>query len=374
MTHLEQAINWMELDKRCGAIAGHCLKCDAILKERFDTADAQTRNFLVQILCSCRLEDFYEHEPLSWLIALLNSVESDRFVAHIVTLAPYSRERALQVVRLSQYHKGNWCFGLEPNHRRQFWPRFHLHPALAPILLEALVRPETEMDDTIALLDYFYPIADRHSALQIVLPLWQERKAREEDARKAEYLRQQERQRLELEQLKAKRLAREKEFQKVEAAGPEAILRSILEAPTLGTWDCCDRWAGIPEMALRGLSAELLRSVAQRISNADPSRRWIGCRNRIEFLINSRARSAQRSARLGELESLPTVDKLWAICFSEWPLTYFPESWAEEVFQTGSVLADDLRTELLKKCTRLRKRGRWRKLRQTLLGTRRREQ
>jgi hypothetical protein len=49
MTHLEQAINWMELDKRCGAIADHCLKCDAILKERFDTADAQTRNFLVTV-------------------------------------------------------------------------------------------------------------------------------------------------------------------------------------------------------------------------------------------------------------------------------------------------------------------------------------
>ena len=34
---IQQALRWMDLDKRCGGYAGHCLKCDGALQYKYDT-------------------------------------------------------------------------------------------------------------------------------------------------------------------------------------------------------------------------------------------------------------------------------------------------------------------------------------------------
>ena len=358
---------WMDLDKRCCGYAGHCLKCDEGLRRKFDTTDSEMRNALAEILCSCTLENFEKHPPLLWLVALLNTARYEQFVTGIAKLAPYSPVRAWQIIRLSEHNKGNWCFVLEPYRKAQFKPRFHLHPTVAPMLLAGTIRVGSETEDAIALLDYFGPVVDTHPVLQQALPLWRAEKARREEERKAEWLRQQAQQRIEDEQRKAQWTAREAEFQRIEADGPAAMLRAVLEAPSLSAWDCSERWAKIPEVALSAVPKETLDQVAHKIASQPHSRFWSGLRSRIEHLLKSRAHSAERKECLSKLESLLLAEALRAACDSRWSLTYFPESWTEQIIHDASGISAELRTQLLSKLMRLQRRSSWRAVRRLLL-------
>lgn len=367
MTTIEEAIKWMDLDKRCGGYAGHCLKCDEGLRRKFDTTDSDTRNALAEILCSCTLEDFEKHHPLLWLVALLNTARYEQFVTGVAKLAPYRPERARQIIRLSEHNKGNWCFILEPYRKTLFKPRFHLHPTIAPLLLAATIRAGNETEDAVALLDYFAPIADSHPVLQQALPPWRVERARREEERKAEWLRQQELQRLEAEQRKVQWVEREAEFQRIEAGGPVAILRAVLDAPTLSMWDCSEHWAKISEKALSTLPRETLDQLAHKISSQPPSRPWSGLRSRLEHLLKSRAHSAERSGWLAQFDRSPLSEKLRAACDSRWSLNYFPESLAGEVLKDTAVIPVELQKQMLSKLMRLRRRSSWRTVRQMLL-------
>lgn len=313
------------------------------------------------------MEDFVEHEPLLWLVALLNTTRYEQFVAGIAKLAPYSSERAWQIIRLSEHNKGNWCFILEPYRKTLFKPRFHLHPTIAPLLLAATIRAGNETEDAVALLDYFAPIADSHPVLQQALPPWRAERAHREEERKADWLRQQEQQRLEAEQRKVQWAAREAEFQRIEAGGPVAILRAVLDAPTLSMWDCYERWARISEKAFSTLPREMLDQLAQKISSQPPSPPWSGLRSRIEHLLKSRAHSAERSGWLAQFGHSPLSEKLRAACDSRWSLTYYPESWADEVLKDTAVIPVELQMQMLSKLMRLRRRSSWRIVRQMLL-------
>ena len=367
MTSIEDAIKWMDLDKRCGGYAWHCLKCDAVLQRKFDTAESETRNSLADILCSCTLEDFEKHEPLLWLVALLNTARYEQFVESIAKSAPYSRERAWQIIRLSEHNKGNWCFVLEPYRKTQFKPRFHLHPTIAPLLLEATIRTGRETEDAIVLLDCFAPIADGHSVLQQALPLWRAERTRREEERKAEWLRQQDLHRLEAEKRNAQWAARTADFQSIEAGGPMTIVRAVLDAPTLGTWDCSEGWANISQKTLGALPREVLDQLAHKIASQPPSRPWSGLRSRVEHLLKSRAHSTEREDWLAQFRESPLPEQLRAACDSKWSLTYFPESWAEQIIRDASEISVELRIRLLSKLMRLHRRSPWRTVRQVLL-------
>ncbi len=365
MTSIADAIKWMDLDKRCGGYAGHCLKCDAVLQRKFDTAECETRNSLADILCSCTLEDFEKHEPLLWLVALLNTARYEQFIESIAKSAPYSRERAWQIIRLSEHNKGNWCFVLEPYRKAQFKPRFHLHPTVAPLLLAATVCPETETEDVIALLEYFLPIANTHPVLKNSLPLWREEQARREVTRAAEWARQAEQKRIEEERLRAEAAAREAEYQAIEGQGTEAILCAIRDAAAPVTL-CPVRWASLPETRLRAVRADLLEGVTRNLSSRELSRSWRGLNHRIFHLLKSQARAKDRTAYLQRLENLPLLGKLNEASNSRWSLTYFPEVWAEEFVQYASLISEELRNRLLSKLMRLRQKSRWRTVRHAL--------
>lgn len=360
MTAIEEAIKWMDLDKRCGGHAGHCLKCDGVLQRKFDTAESETRNFLADTLCSCKLEDFEAHGPLLWLVALLNTTRYEQFVTSIAKLAPFSMERAWQVIRLSEHNKGNWCFSLEPYRKALFKPRFHLHATLAPLLLAAAVRVGNETEDAVALLDYFTPIADSNPVLQEALPLWRAERVRLEDARRAEWVCQQEQKRIEAVQREAK-------IQTIEAGGPVAIIRAVLDAATLSACEYPERWAKISERALNTLPREMLEQTALSIACQRPSRSWRGLRSRIEHLVKSRRLSEERSAWLAKFEHSSLPEKLRAACDSQRSLTYFPESWAGQVIREAAGISDELRTQMLSKLARLQRRSVWRTVRQLLL-------
>ena len=367
MTAIEQAIAWMDLDKRCGGYAGHCLKCDAVLQRKFDTGESDTRNFLADTLCSCTLEDFVKHEPLLWLVALLNTARYEQFVTGIAKLAPYSSDTAWQIIRMSEHNKGNWCFILEPWRKTQFKPRFHLHPAIAPSLLAATIRADSENEDAIALLDYFEPIAEQYPVLQQAIPLWRVEKVRREEERKADWLRQQEQNRNEALKREAEWAEREVEFGKIEAGGPVVIMRAVLDAPTLSPWNCPARWAWISEKDLSTLPREMLDEITHKVSGQPASRCWNGLRNRIEHLLKSHAHSAERSAFLAKLKDHGLLERLQAACDSRWSLTYFPEDWAEQLLQEKFALPDELKTRLLSKLMRLQTRTPWRNLKHWLL-------
>lgn len=366
MTTIEDAIKWMDLDKRCGGYAGHCLKCDAVLQRKFDTAESEARNSLADILCSCTLEDFERHQPLLWIVALLNTVRYEQFVASIAKLAPYNRERAWQIIRLSEHNKGNWCFVLEPYRKAQFKPRFHLHPAIVPLLLAATVGAGTEEEDAAALLEYFQPIMDMYPVLKNALPLWREEQARREAARAEQWARQANQKRIENERLRAEEAARERQYRAIEDQGTDAILCAIRDADTLGT-ACPFRWASLPETTLRTVRAELLEEVARNLSSRELSRNWRGLNHRIIHLFKSQVRAKDRIAHLQQLENMPLLGKLNDASNSRWSLTYFPEAWADEVIQQAAFIPEDLRVRLLSKLMRLRRKGPWRDVRFVLV-------
>ena len=375
MSAIEQAIAWMDLDKRCGGYGAHCVKCDAVLQRKFDTAESDTRNSLADTLCGCKLEDFAAHPPLLWLVALLNTARYEQFVAGIASLAPYSRVTAWQIIRLSENNKGNWCFMLEPYRKALFKPRFHLHQAVAPSLLAATIRPESETEDVLALFDYFEPVAMDYPVLKQALPAWQAELVRRAEARKAsevqakaDWLRRQEQERVEAAQRAAEWAKRELEFQAIEARGPLAVMSALLAAPSLGGWDCSERWARISEKDLATIPREILLQVVSKISSHHPARIWSGLRSRIEHLQKSRAHTEDRRACLAELQELPLAERLQSACASRWSLTYFPEEWAEEALQGASQIPPPLRDAMLSKLKRLRRRSRWRDARVALLS------
>jgi hypothetical protein len=370
MSAIEQAIAWMDLDKRCGGYGAHCLKCDGVLQRKFDTADSDTHNFLADTLCACSLEDFETNSPLLWLVALLNSARYEQFVAGIASLAPYSRDTAWQIIRLSENNKGNWCFMLEPYRKSLFKPRFHLHPAVAASLLAATIRPEAEIEDALALFDYFEPVAMDYPVLKRALPAWQAELDRRAEARKAtearakaDWMRLQEQKRIKA----AEWANRESEFRTIESRGPMAVMSAVLASPSLGGWGCSDRWARISEKDLDTMPQEILLEVVKKISSHHPSRIWLGLRSRIENLQKSRAHAEDRHACLAKLQELPLPERLHSACASNWSLTYFPEEWAEEVLQGASQIPPPLRNAMLSKLTRLRQPCRWRDVRQALL-------
>jgi hypothetical protein len=235
------------------------------------------------------------------------------------------------------------------------------------LLLAATIRKGTEIDDAISLLNYFAPIAASHPVLQNALPLWREQQARLEKERKAEWLQQQEQQRLKDEHQKAILAVREAEFQAIEANGPATIVRAILDAPTLSTWDCSQRLAKIPEKALSVLPREMLDQIAHKIASQPRSKPWNGLRSRIEHLQKSRDHSEERSRWLAQLDHLPFREKLRAACDSRWSLTYFPANWAEQLLHETAALPVELRLRMLAKLMRLRRRNLWLGVRRMLL-------
>jgi hypothetical protein len=366
MSTIDEALQWMDLDKRCGGPEGHCLKCDGALRQKFDSADSVTRNTLASILCSCTVEDFLKHQALQWLIALLDVPSYERFVAGIARLAPYSPQLAWQIIQFSHRNKGNRCFMLGPERVSRFKPRFHLHPAIAPALLAATIRPGAGAEEVITLLDCFEPVANDYPVLKQALPLWRAELVRREEERKADWLRHQEQDRAEAAKRQAERTAREQEFLAVEARGTLAVINAILEASGWGSWDCPDRWAKTPEKELALVAPELLGQVIQKVGHQPPSRHWNGFRNRIEHLLKSRAHAAERSAWLAQFEGRSSPEKLHAACNTRWSLTYLPDNWAEETIKNAAVLPEDLKARMLTKVSRLSRRSPWRTVRRML--------
>jgi hypothetical protein len=361
MNAVNRAIEWSEQYKGCGWA---CVKCNFNLRLKFEALDAQERTPIVEAIHSCSLEDFEAHQQVLWMLALFTDAEFDQFARKWASRAPFERRTAWHIIHLSSSNHGSWRFGIPIQPATWFKPHFHLHPSLAPVLLAATLRADTETEDAVALLEYFEPIAHAYPVLKDALPLWRREQTRREDDRKAEWARQAERTQIEKERLKAVTAVREAQFQAVEASGPEAVLRVIRDSASLA--DCPFRWARLPETTLGSVSQDILDQVTSRLAAERVSRGWRSLHRRIVHFLKSRTHSTERKTYLSSLEHLPLLKRLDVASQSRWSLTYFPEEWAEEVLLNISGIPSDLRQQLLAKLMRLRRQSAWRRVRWAL--------
>lgn len=353
MSAIQQASESLGLDKRC---RGFCLMCDLGLQERFDSAGEGTRKSFVDALVSCDWEDSENSQAVLGLVILLNQSEFDQFITKLTQRAPFDDSLAWRIIRTSSIDSSQWFTkrGTAP-----FQRRFCLHPAIAPLLLQAAIRSASQSQDIIALYDFFEPVALDYPVLRDALPLWhaelarraQERKAREE-RENAERLRQE-----------AKRAARLSEFNAIQYSGPAAIIRALADTPPSCPWDYPENWTWISDQKLRSVRQDSLQQALQKISSHTDIRCW-RC---LAHKIRNALKTVKRSAELAEVEHLPLTEKLRVVCDSRWSLTFFPETWAEQIISEASSVSDELRTRLLSKLMRLRRRSSWRTVRQMLL-------
>lgn len=352
MTPLRQAIQLLGLHRRT---CDFCVMCDLCYQERFDNAGQAARQTFVEALAACTEDDFTNPLPVLGLITLLSESEFEDFIVRLARRAPFDASFAWGLIHLSSHGVGAWFF---ERGKARFQRRFHLHPAIAPLLLKSAILRGHESADLIALFEHFEPVAVDYPVLNEALPLWQselkrraqQRKAREE-MEKAEQLRQ------EIE--RAERLA---QFTSIENGGPHAIIDAFGNSPALSPWDFPKNWGQISDKDLASVPPALLERALSKISAQAPTSGWKGLSHRIRNTL----KSLKRSTEIAELNSFPIIERLQVACDSRWSLTYFPEAWADEVLRHMGAIPVELRALVQSKLKRLHRRSRWRDVRQRL--------
>jgi hypothetical protein len=224
-------------------------------------------------------------------------------------------------------------------------------------LLQAAIRPASQSEDRLALFEFFEPVAREYPVLREALPLWHAELKRRALERKV----REERENAERQLQEEKRAARLSEFNAIQYRGPAAIIGALADTPPSCPWDYPENWTWIADKKLRCVPRDSLEQALQKISGHMEARSWRSLAHKIRNAL----KTVKRSAELAELERLPLTEKLRVACDSRWSLTYFPESWAEQIIREASSVSDELRTRLLSRLMRLQRRSPWRTVRQS---------
>ena len=354
MSAVQQAIESLGLDKRC---RGFCRMCDLGLQDRFDSTGEGTRKSFVDALASNDWEESENPRALLGLVVLLNQTEFDQFIARLAQRAPFNGSLVWRIIRTSSINSSQWFIerGTAP-----FQRQFHLHPAIAPLLLQAAIRPASQSEDILALFEFFEPVAREYPVLREALPLWHAELERRALERKVREVRE-ERENAERQLQEQKQAARLSECNAIQYRGPAAIISALADTPPSCPWDYPENWTWITDKKLRCVPQASLEQALQKISSHTDVRCWMSLAHKIRNAL----KSVKRFAELAELEHLPLTEKLRVACDSRWSLTYFPETWAEQIIREASSVSDELRTRLLSKLMRLQRRSPWRTVRQS---------
>lgn len=353
MSAIQHAIESLGLDKRCSRF---CMMCDLGLQERFDSAGNERRESFVGALAECDWEDAANLRAALGLVVLLSEAEFEHFIVRLAQRAPFDASLVWRIIRASSFTPSQWFMerGKSP-----FQRQFHLHPTIAPLLLQAAVRPASQSEDIIALFEFFESVANEYPVLRDALPLWRAELERRAQERQARDERENAKRQLQEEQ----RAARLSEINAIQYRGPAAIISALADTPPSCPWDYPENWTWIAGEKLRCVPQDSLRQALGKISTLAKGRCW----NSLAHKIRAALKTVNRSAELANFEQSPLNAKLRFACESRWSLTYFPESWAEQIASESSAVSDELRTRLLSKLMRLRRRGSWRTVRQKLL-------
>jgi hypothetical protein len=286
----------------------------------------------------------------------LNQFEFDRFITNLSLRAPFSGSLAWQIIRLASTDNHQWFIkrGSAP-----FQRKFHQHPTIAPLLLEAAIRAESRLQDTIALFDYYHPVASGYQVLRDALPLWRAELERRELERRTQE-EQEMAERARQEQIRSARLL---ELNRIQYDGPTSIIRALADAHTSSFWDFPENWARIQDLNLRNVPLDLLKLALENVSRHLDVRCWRCLAHKILAAI----KTVNRSGELADLERHPFSKQLEAACNSKWSLTYFPDCWGAQIASDSSGIQPELRSRLLSKLMRVQRRCSWRVARRALL-------
>ena len=352
MTTLRQCIETLGLDRRT---CNFCVMCDLGYQERFDNADPEARQSFVEALANFTKDDFTKPLPVLGLIALLNESEFDDFISRLAKRTPFEATLAWEIIRHSSHGVGSWFF---QRGKARYQRCFHLHPTIAPLLIQAAIRPDKESEDIIALFDCYESVAEEYTLLRDALPQWhKELKRREQERINREEMAEVERLRQEAEQAEWMR-----KINAITYEGPAAILQSLAEALTLEDWRFPSNWGNISDVKLRAQPSGLLMQALVSLSHHANIRCW----RRLAHKVQSAIQTQKRANEIDQLAALPLIERFKAACQSRWSLTYYPTDWAEELLADTAGLSDELRANLLSKLMRIQRRGSWRCLRQKL--------
>ena len=353
MTALRQSIESLGLDRRT---CDFCMMCDLGYQERFDNVGNEVRKSFVEALASCTGDDFINPLPVHGLIALLNESEFEDFIARLARRSPFDASLAWNIIRLSSHGVGSWFV---QRGKAKFQRRFHLHPTIAPLLIEAAIRPDHEKEDILALFSCYESVAEEHPRLRDALPIWRAELKR----RELERIAQEEREKVERLRLEAEKFEWMRKINAVTDEGPAAILRSLADASTSKFWRFPRYWADIPDFKLRAQNPSLLRQALETLAKHAEDRCWRSLAHKVQSAVQT----LKRVIEVDKLHTLPLVERLQVACNSRWSLTYYPAEWAEEFLADSTGVSDELKKAMRAKLMRLQQRGPWRNLRKMLL-------
>ena len=353
MTAIRQHIESLGLNRRC---RNFCLMCDLGYQDRFDKSDSETRKSYVESLAACTADEFCNNKPALGLITLLNETEFEEFIARLSTRAPFDASLAWNIIHLSSHGLGSWFI---ERGKAKFQRCFHLHPAIAPLLIQSAIRLDRETDDIIALFDCYESVAEEYPTLRDALPLWHAELKRREHER----LEREEKSNAEILRQAAEKAEWTRKMNAITYGGPSAILNTLADATEMKVWRFPAHWADITNSKLRTLPSDLLAKALASVCVHVEIRCW----RRLAHNLQSALHTQKRAQELRQLNDLPMIERLHAACSSRWSLTYYPLEWAEELLTSNLDLPRELKLKVLSKLKRLSHSGSWRSVRRYLL-------
>ena len=329
--------------------------CDLGYQERFDSISPEVRKSYIEALAFATGDDFINNKPVLGLISLLNETEFECFIARLASRAPFEASLAWNIIHLSSHGLGSWFF---ERGKAGFQRCFHLHPKIAPLLIQAAIRPDSEEKDIIALFDFYGSTAADYPVLRAAQPIWNAELIRREQER----IFHEEKKQSELRRQEIEKLEWIGKITAITNEGPAAILQTLANASTLKTWRFPVYWADIPDFKLRDLSSDLLMQALSSLCNHAEARCWRCLAHKVQGAIQT----IKRGAEVDRLDSLSLMERLQAVCNSRWSSTYYPSEWAEELLLVINEIPVELQKDLRAKLMRLNSRGPWRTVRQKL--------
>src|SRR5262249_16380259 len=156
------------LANRCG---GFCRKCDFRIQDRFDSFAPVTQATIIAAVLSALNQKMENPRAVVGVIALLSRSQFQEFFPAFPPLPPFDSAFAWRVIDLATSIEKRWFI---ERARAPFQREFHLHPILAPCLINSAIQSAKGPAEMITLYEHFKTVAAAHSTLDRAKPLWED--------------------------------------------------------------------------------------------------------------------------------------------------------------------------------------------------------
>lgn len=268
-----------------------CVKCDLSYQERFDKAGPKVRQSFVEALAAITKDDLTNPLPILGLITLLNQSEFEDFITRLAKKAPFDNAFAWAIIRLSCHGVGSWFVN---RGKAKFQRHFHLHPILAPLLIQSAIRPDHKAEDIIGLFDCYESLAQEQPVMRDALPLWYA----ELERRRQERIAREENEKAEQSRLDAEQAEWMRKINSITYEGPAAILGAMANASPSDARRFPCNWARITEPALRTLASDLLTQTLSALARQATVRCWRSLAHKVRNALQTQQRATEMASLL----------------------------------------------------------------------------